>query len=39
LKEQGTRFYISIQNIKSVADVMSVFAAIEKLMPKQIQVN
>ena len=34
LKEQGARFYISIQNVNSVQDVMSIFNSIEKLMPK-----
>jgi len=38
LKEQGTRFYISIQNVKSVKDVMSIFTGIEKLMSKHDEV-
>ena len=39
LKEQGARFYISIQNVKSVKDVMVIFTAIEKLMTKQDEVH
>jgi len=39
LKEQGTRFYISIQNVKSVKDVMVIFTAIEKLMTKHDEVH
>ena len=39
LKEQGARFYISIQNVKSVKDVMSIFTGIEKLMPKNNEVH
>ncbi|MBS1647573.1 MAG: transcription-repair coupling factor [Bacteroidetes bacterium] len=35
LKEQGTRFYINIQQINSVADVMHVFSSIEKLMQQK----
>ncbi|HWY37388.1 MAG TPA: TRCF domain-containing protein, partial [Bacteroidia bacterium] len=34
LKEQGARFYISIQNVTSVQDVMSIFSSIEKIMVK-----
>ena len=34
LKEQGARFYISIQNVTSVKDVMTIFTSIEKLMTK-----
>ena len=39
LKEQGVRFYISIQNVKSVKDVMMIFTAIEKLMTKHDEVH
>ncbi|HTA63299.1 MAG TPA: transcription-repair coupling factor [Bacteroidia bacterium] len=39
LKEQGARFYISIQNVKSVKDVMVIFTAIEKLMTKHDEVH
>jgi transcription-repair coupling factor (superfamily II helicase) len=39
LKEQGARFYISIQNVKSVKDVMTIFTGIEKLMPKHDEVH
>jgi transcription-repair coupling factor (superfamily II helicase) len=39
LKEQGTRFYISIQNVKSVKDVMVIFTGIEKLMTKSSEVH
>ncbi len=39
LKEQGTRFYISIQNVKSVKDVMAIFTGIEKLMAKNNEVS
>ncbi|HXD91603.1 MAG TPA: transcription-repair coupling factor [Bacteroidia bacterium] len=39
LKEQGSRFYISIQNVKSVKDVMVIFTAIEKLMTKHDEVH
>jgi transcription-repair coupling factor (superfamily II helicase) len=39
LKEQGTRFYISIQNVKSVKDVMVIFTGIEKLMTKNNEVH
>jgi len=31
LKEQGARFYISIQNVNRVQDVMSIFTSMEKL--------
>lgn len=34
LKEQGARFYISIQNVSSVQDVMTIFNSIEKLTAK-----
>ncbi|MGZ3863418.1 MAG: transcription-repair coupling factor [Bacteroidia bacterium] len=34
LKEQGSRFYISVQNVASVKDVMSIFTSIEKIMQK-----
>jgi transcription-repair coupling factor (superfamily II helicase) len=34
LKEQGARFYISIQSVNEVKDVMSIFASIEKIMLK-----
>lgn len=33
LKEQGTRFYISIQNVTSVQDVMSIFNEMQKSIP------
>lgn len=33
LKEQGARFYISIQNVRSVNDVMSIFNQMEKHIP------
>lgn len=33
LKEQGTRLYISIQNVKEVADVMTIFDRMEKSIP------
>ena len=39
LKEQGARFYISIQNVKSVKDVMTIFTGIEKLMPRHDEVH
>ena len=39
LKEQGTRFYISIQHVNSVLDVMHIFNSMEKLMPKQNEVH
>jgi transcription-repair coupling factor (superfamily II helicase) len=39
LKEQGPRFYISIQNVKSVKDVTIIFTAIEKLMTKHDEVH
>ena len=39
LKEQGARFYISIQNVKSVKDVMVIFTGIEKLMPRHDEVH
>ncbi|MHB8261513.1 MAG: transcription-repair coupling factor [Bacteroidia bacterium] len=39
LKEQGTRFYISIQNVKSIKDVMIIFNSIEKLMTKYNEVH
>jgi transcription-repair coupling factor (superfamily II helicase) len=39
LKEQGARFYISIQNVKSVKDVMTIFTGIEKLMSKHDEVH
>lgn len=32
LKEQGSRFYISVQEVSSVKDVMTIFDGIEKLM-------
>lgn len=34
LKERGARFYISIQNVNRIQDVMAIFASIEKLMLK-----
>lgn len=34
LKEQGARFYITVQNVNSVMDVMSIFTTIEKLTLK-----
>ena len=30
LKEQGARFYISVQNVSSVQDVMAIFNEMEK---------
>jgi transcription-repair coupling factor (superfamily II helicase) len=39
LKEQGTRFYISIQNVKSVKDVTAIFSGIEKLMAKSSEIH
>ena len=39
LKEQGARFYISIQHVSSVKDVMLIFTGIEKLMSKQNEVH
>ncbi len=33
LKEQGSRLYISIQNVKEVADVMTIFDRMEKSIP------
>ncbi|HEX7412633.1 MAG TPA: transcription-repair coupling factor [Bacteroidia bacterium] len=39
LKEQGTRFYISIQNVKSIKDVMTIFNSVEKLMPHHDEVH
>ena len=39
LKEQGARFYISIQHVKSVKDVTTIFTGIEKLMTKHNEVH
>jgi len=34
LKEQGARFYISVQNVRGVEDVMSIFDKMQRSIPK-----